>query len=51
MAPYDVASDIHQTLILGWIVWGTLTITATFVEDLCFAMKGYLVRRCMLAPG
>mmetsp|Transcript_16229 Transcript_16229/g.39593 ORF Transcript_16229/g.39593 Transcript_16229/m.39593 type:complete len:805 (+) Transcript_16229:507-2921(+) len=29
-------------LILGWIVWGALTITATFVDDLCVAMKGYL---------
>jgi len=29
-------------LILGWIVWGVLSITSVFVDDLCTAMKGYL---------
>jgi hypothetical protein len=29
-------------LILGWIVWGALSITAVLVDDLCTAMKGYL---------
>ena len=29
-------------LILGWIVWGVLSITTVLIDDLCVAMKAYL---------
>ena len=29
-------------LILGWIVWGALSITNVLIDDLCYAMKEYL---------
>jgi hypothetical protein len=29
-------------MLIGWIIWGVLSITSVFVDDLCTAMKGYL---------
>lgn len=32
-------------LIVGWVVWGVLSITSVLIDDLCTVMKGYLKDR------